>query len=461
MLAGRYRLDEQLGGGGFGTIWRAWHLTLDAPVAVKLIAQELADDENAVERFLREARAAAALRSPHVVQILDYGVDGDLPFIVMELLEGENLAERLARVGALGPEATLRILTEVTRAVARAHEAGITHRDLKPENVFLVKDLGVEIAKVLDFGLAKLDPGFRMGSTHTRTGALLGTPYYMSPEQINGTKEVDQRADLWALAVMAFELLTGSRPFQSDGLGELVLRICVEAPPIPSQRAPVPVGFDAWFARAVAHQPEQRFQTAAELLATLTVALGATGASPEASMAPPAGAWDAQKSSPAPVVSGARERHEAAVTVSIEPDAVHQGDRGSSVPPTPRRSLARVAWVAVVALFVGGLLTVLFWPALPRPGTTRRSGTVAQPARSDAVSSQTPRARPSAKPTVAERSAPFPRRDASEQDAGAAPASSEGPLDAGLTPIAEDGSPEEDWDAGTDVNLDAAGASGR
>lgn len=276
VLADRYRLEERLGEGGFGSIWRAEHLVLAAPVAVKLIDPEIAEDENAVERFIREARAAASLRSPHVVQIIDYGVDeGELPFMVMELLEGENLAQRLKRSGRIAPVDATRIISHVARAVGRAHDAGIVHRDLKPENVFLVPNEDAEIAKVLDFGVAKVETA-ALGpkSSKTRTGSLLGTPYYMSPEQAQGNKEVDFRSDLWSLGVIGFEILTGKRPFFSDGLGDLVLQICVRDLPVPSEFAPVPPGLDEWFARACARDPEHRFQSARELSDAFREALG-------------------------------------------------------------------------------------------------------------------------------------------------------------------------------------------
>ncbi len=278
ILAGRYRLEVRLGAGGMGAIWRAEHLTLKAPVAVKLIDREAVPDEDTMARFLREAQSAATLRSPHVVQIIDYGVDGKIPFIVMELLEGENLAQRLKRMRRLSRQETARVLTQVGRAVQRAHEGGIVHRDLKPENVFLVRNEDDEIAKVLDFGVAKLERA-NLGTegTRTRTGSILGTPYYMSPEQAQGNKTVDYRSDLWALGVIAFECIVGKRPFFSDGLGDLVLTICVRDLPVPSDTAPVPLGFDKWFARACNREPSQRFQSARELTEGLREALGIGG----------------------------------------------------------------------------------------------------------------------------------------------------------------------------------------
>ena len=275
LLAGRYRLEEKLGEGGMGTVWRAEHLVLCAPVAVKVLDHDVSLDEEAHDRFIREARAAAALRSPHVVQILDYGIDDGFPFIAMELLEGETLQRRLSRAGRLAPIEAARIITHVARAVARAHEAGIIHRDLKPENVFLVKNEDAIIAKVLDFGVAKVEKA-QLGpkGTRTRTGSLLGTPFYMSPEQAQGNKTIDPRSDLWSLGVITFECLTGKRPFESDGLGDLVLQICVRDMPVPSAFGPVPPKFDEWFAKACCRDPEQRFQTAREVADALREAVG-------------------------------------------------------------------------------------------------------------------------------------------------------------------------------------------
>jgi serine/threonine-protein kinase len=277
ILAHRYRLESRLGEGGMGSIWRAEHLVLAAPVALKLIDPEIAEDEDATARFMREAQAAATLRSSHVVQILDYGMDGKVPFMAMELLEGENLAQRIKRLGRISPAETARILNHVGRAVGRAHEAGIVHRDLKPENVFIVKNEDEEIAKVLDFGVAKVDRKIIGPSAVTRTGSLLGTPYYMSPEQAQGNKTVDHRSDLWSLGVIAFECLIGKRPFYSDAIGDLVLQICVRDIPVPSRHGIVPEGFDAWFARAIARDPALRFQSARDLTDALREALGLPG----------------------------------------------------------------------------------------------------------------------------------------------------------------------------------------
>src|SRR3977135_1697126 len=195
VVAGRFRLSRLIGRGGMGSVWLATHLGLDVPCALKFIEGEGAEPPEVQARFEREAKAAAQLRSPHVVQILDHGVCNGTPYIAMELLDGEDLGQGLTRLCRLPPQDLLWIVTQVGRALTRAHAVGIVHRDLKPDNIFLVHDDDREIAKVLAFGIAKATGPGAPGAG-TRTGALLGTPYYMSPEQAQGTRSVDARSDL-------------------------------------------------------------------------------------------------------------------------------------------------------------------------------------------------------------------------------------------------------------------------
>jgi serine/threonine-protein kinase len=269
VLSGRYRLLSRLGAGGMGSVWRARDLTLDADVAVKLMGAEFVGSGEAVARFRREARAAAAIRSGHVVQILDYGVDGDTPFIAMELLRGESLAERLARTGPLSAVAVSHLLGHVARALTLAHEHGIVHRDLKPDNIFIVREGDEDVAKVLDFGVARRREGLGDSSgLQTRAGAILGTPFYMSPEQ-SGGEPVDELSDIWAFGVIACECLTGSRPFVGDTLGALFRAVCIADIPTPSSLGAVPEGFDAWFARAAAREKSVRYKTVRQAAADL------------------------------------------------------------------------------------------------------------------------------------------------------------------------------------------------
>lgn len=331
VLADKYRLESVLGVGGMGTVYRAEHLALKAPVAIKVIDREVAEGDVALARFMREAQSAASLRSPHVVQILDYGMEGNRPFMVMEMLEGEPLADRIRRLGRLAPQDTYRIISHIARAVSRAHEADIIHRDLKPDNVFLVHNEGDEIAKVLDFGVAKVESTQLDGAGHTRTGSLLGTPYYMSPEQAQGNKHIDARSDLWALGVIAFECLTGRRPFSSDGLGDLVLQICIRDIPIPSKVLPVPPGFDAWFKKACARDPDERFQTARELALELRPALG-LGSDPGGSV--PESRWSQVASLPRGGVHGLASHAPTLDSETTQPDPVSRPARPEESRPT-------------------------------------------------------------------------------------------------------------------------------
>jgi serine/threonine protein kinase len=278
VLGQKYRLIRQLEVGGMGSVWLAEHVDLESLVAVKLMSRAVAATPAGTERFLREARTAASLRSAHVVQILDYGVHDGTPFIVMELLEGETLAARLDRDGRFPSwERAELVLRQIARAVGRAHDAGIIHRDLKPANIFLVRDEEEEVVKLLDFGIAKttLEPLSASPGSNTRTGEFLGSPVYASPEQLQVSKALDHRADIWSLGVLAFECLIGRPPFEDDTLVGLVLAICSHPLPVPSEQGPVPPGFDAWFARACAREVEQRFQSVREASAELRRLVGA------------------------------------------------------------------------------------------------------------------------------------------------------------------------------------------
>ncbi|MBN1607381.1 MAG: serine/threonine protein kinase [Polyangiaceae bacterium] len=276
-----------------GSVWQAEHVTLHTPVAVKFITPSHEESEDALARFMREAQAAAALRSTHIVQVFDFGVENGTPYMAMELLEGESLATRLQREGRLSPAETARIMSEAARAVEYAHQAGIIHRDLKPDNIFLVREANIEVAKVLDFGIAKVNNDSLSSSSggSTATGAVLGTPFYLSPEQARGTKAVDHRSDLWALGVIVYECLLGARPFRSTGLGDLVAKICYEPHPVPSEHGTVPQGFDQWVTRALAKEPDDRFQSATEMITAFTMLLSqrivGTEEEPVPSTAPP------------------------------------------------------------------------------------------------------------------------------------------------------------------------------
>ena len=253
-----------------GRVWRATDLRLLEPVAIKLLDPAGLEADGARERFFREAQAAARLRGPNVVQVLDFDVDPatQIPYLAMELLHGEDLAERLAR-GPLPFPATVAILADVCSAITKAHRLEIVHRDHKPANIFIVDGDDGPTCKVLDFGIVKLTTPSLDKPGLTLSGATLGTVSYMSPEQIADAQRVDHRADLWSLGVLAYECLTGRRPFRGDSLLGLVHEVCYGTPTPPSRLAEVPPGFDRWFSRATHRDRDRRFASARELLDAL------------------------------------------------------------------------------------------------------------------------------------------------------------------------------------------------
>jgi serine/threonine protein kinase/class 3 adenylate cyclase len=267
IIGGRYGLEREIGRGGMGTIWIAYDDQLRRRVALKLMHPAQMVSTISRTRFEREAMAVAQIRNPHVIQVYDYGIDEGAPYIVMELLEGEDLDARLSRHSKLPFAAVVRMITQAAKALAAAHATGIIHRDLKPANIFLARSEAEEVVKILDFGVAAILSSLR-GETSvdaTRGGTLLGTPHYMSPEQARSSKHVDHRSDVWSLAVVAYRSLTGQHPFTSASVGDLLVRLCSDpAPPLTSLAPELPPEVDAFFERALAKDPEQRFQSARE-----------------------------------------------------------------------------------------------------------------------------------------------------------------------------------------------------
>jgi eukaryotic-like serine/threonine-protein kinase len=266
-IGGKYTLEREIGRGGMGSIWIAYDPQLRRRVALKLVHPDQTVGSQSRARFEREAMAVAQIQNPHVVQIHDYGIDEGAPYIVMELLSGEDLEARLSRCAKLPLAAVITIVTQAGRALSTAHAAGVIHRDLKPANIFLAQSDAEEVVKILDFGVATIDSGDVGDAAQvTRTGTLLGTPHYMSPEQARGSKLVDPRSDVWSLSVVSYRALTGELPFTGASLGDLIMRICTDPPPPPTDLASeLPVEVDHFFERALAKDPAQRFQSAREM----------------------------------------------------------------------------------------------------------------------------------------------------------------------------------------------------
>jgi serine/threonine-protein kinase len=364
-----------------GSVWRARHTQLDVDMAVKVMSGELAGSTAAAERFKREARAAAMLRSPHVVQIHDYGVEDGQPYMVMELLAGEDLRAFIRRHGRVSMHRALQILAPVCKALRVAHEAGIIHRDIKPANVFLARSGGEEQVKVLDFGIAKAQHEAGAGSD-TTSRLVLGSPMYMSPEQARGGR-LDARSDLWSVAVVAYELVVGRQPFRGATLGDVFARICGDELPLPSAAGVCHPGLDDFFRRALARSPAARFPSA-QALAEAFAALSRDHASAID------GDDDTERSpvldgpAPASVSAGTRVergmRTPLSVVLPIEPSPPARRGRESdtlalaasaperthtdapAVAPALRRRLGALVGAGAAA----GLVVVLLSLALPR-----------------------------------------------------------------------------------------------
>jgi serine/threonine-protein kinase len=282
IIGERYQLEELLQSGAMGSVWRARQLRLHAPVAIKFLEPSLIENPEMHRRFTQEARSAAAVRSVHVVQIFDYGSDGDVPFIAMEYLQGEDLYTRLLRQRTLSPAELGKIFSEVAWGIGQAHALGVIHRDLKPANIFLAREGEHEVTKVIDFGIAKvMVEALELSSNlRTRLGSLLGTPQYMSPEQVRGSHLLDHRTDLWSLAIIACECLTGQFPFSGTTLGDLTVQICTEKPRAPSSLGRVPSGFDRWFFKGTSKRASGRFDSVQEMADALGKILRSASAGP-------------------------------------------------------------------------------------------------------------------------------------------------------------------------------------
>jgi eukaryotic-like serine/threonine-protein kinase len=280
IVAAKYKLDAVIGEGGMGSVWSATHLGLGQPVAIKFISKDFIRSPEALRRFDSEARAAAKLRSRHVVQVFDTGtLEDGTPYIAMEILHGETLQTRVHRGGPLPLLEGIEIVRQSCRALSRAHAAGIVHRDIKPDNIFLAQSTDDDgyLVKILDFGIAKMGLNDQSAQGSTRTGAVLGTPLYMSPEQARGLKTIDHRTDLYSMGLVSYTMFTGNLAFSSESFGDLLLQICTAPLPSLAAGAPwLPPAVELWFKRACAREPQDRYASAQEFSDALHAAAGVT-----------------------------------------------------------------------------------------------------------------------------------------------------------------------------------------
>ncbi len=344
ILDDKFRVTREIGRGGMAVVYSAENVDIGKRVAVKILSEDLATSKTVTERFLREARAAAKIHSPYICEVYDVGTYDGRPFIVMELLQGESLYDRLARDRQLSVDETLRIAIQTAKGLRKAHEMNVVHRDLKPENIFLTTgEDGGPHTKLVDFGLAKFyEPAHDAASARlTKEGALFGTPAYMSPEQAKGKGNVDQRSDLWALGCIVFEMLTGRTVWDVEQ-GVAMILAQIASSPLPKAtefRPDLPPSFDSWLEKALARKPEARFSGADEFVVALQAALRPEEASsagpitPEDPL-PPAAAASPMPFRP-PVAPGAAERSAARTT-------------------DPSQPRSRRWWYAAVAFALGG-----------------------------------------------------------------------------------------------------------
>ncbi len=289
----RYQVERLLGVGGFGAVYRARHVHTDVVVALKVLKRALGADQQMLERFLREARAAASVGSEHIVGVLDAGLAADgQAFLALEYLDGMDLKELASREGPLSPVRVGLIALQVLAGLDAAHARGVVHRDMKPANVFVVRRAdaaGVErdFVKLLDFGISKMH-GDAGTAGLTMTGVAMGTPAYMAPEQFFDARSVDQRADLYSVAAMLYELLSGRLPFEAESYAHLIVKVRTEqAPPLIDVAPHVPLALAQVVTVGLAKEPHQRWQTAAELAAALQSALAELRAGPMPTRPPP------------------------------------------------------------------------------------------------------------------------------------------------------------------------------
>jgi serine/threonine-protein kinase len=273
VIAEKYRVDRVLGIGGMGAVVAAHHLQLQELVAIKVLLPEALADADAVRRFEREARAAFRIKSEHVTRIIDVGkLDNGAPFIVMEYLEGEDLAERIARTGPLAAEEAIELVLQACEAIAEAHALGIVHRDIKPANLFCVRGAdGRSSIKVLDFGISKITssaPSSGLGMTKTR--AVMGSPYYMSPEQMQSPRTVDGRTDIWSLGVVLYQLLSGEVPFNGETLPQVCVNVATRpAPLLRKVRPDLPAGLEMIVLRCLEKDLSKRFASISAMATAL------------------------------------------------------------------------------------------------------------------------------------------------------------------------------------------------
>jgi eukaryotic-like serine/threonine-protein kinase len=368
---GPYRITAKIGEGGMGTVWVGEHTLLGRRAAIKVLLPEYTSREEIVQRFFNEARAVTAISDPGIVQVFDFGHALGSAYIVMELLEGEAMDARLRRIGRFAPLDAMRLMAQVSISLGAAHAKGVVHRDLKPENIFIVGDpavTGGERTKILDFGIAKL-AGNESSGLKTRTGMVMGTPVYMSPEQCRGASTIDSRSDIYALGCVLFTMVCGRPPFESDATGDLIIMHVRDAPPVPSSLVPgLPPELDALIARCLAKDPSHRFQTTSELVHGLAAVEQALFGAP---VAGPGGPGDqrrhltpaaaiAYRQRPTPAPPDAHTRIATPTPTQPTPTTLSSATGAAvTAAPAPRRGGLYAALAIALLVIAGGVIALV------------------------------------------------------------------------------------------------------
>ena len=417
---GRYSIARRIGHGGMGSVYEATHVDLKKRVAVKVLRSDLLFDPKIVQRFVREAETAAGLRHPHIVDITDVGVCDGIPYLVMELLEGEDLSQLLRREGRIPAARVVDLMIPVLAAVSTAHEEGIVHRDLKPENIFVVRGKrGGITPMLLDFGISKVHSGD--GPALTDTSSMVGTPCYMSPEQAADTKSVDARSDQFTLGVILYHCLTGVRPFDGPTVFQIITALINgKARPPRELVADIPAEVERIVLRAMSHDPAARYASVRDLAAALCpfgseraqrmwsdlfgdgsgpgMALEATTSLPP--VADPLGATIDATSQPSRSGSGTPSTTTPLTNPrAMAPATTTSGTGSHAFATKPSRRRATVPLLAAGGLVVLIALSIVWWQSRPVPATITTTAST--------VATSTPTSAPSAEPSLIE-TAPLP-----------------------------------------------------
>jgi predicted Ser/Thr protein kinase len=382
IIAARYKVVRELGRGGMGVVYLVEHMRTGDQLALKLLHGQGARNEQVIERFKREARASARIKSEHIVKVVDADVAPELegaPFLVMELLNGTDLQKQLEKSGRMPPDQAIHYLGQAARALDKSHQMGIIHRDLKPENLFIHhREDGTTVLKILDFGISKVvagDGGNDMtGAGMTSTGAVMGTPLYMSPEQARGrVGEIGATTDVWAMGLISLQLLSGEIYWRANTVAELMVQILSDPLYVPSERWTwMPKAIDAWFTRSCARDPRARFQTVGEQIQALGAAMGIRSAA-----GLPEGAPAAAESGPS-LPTGPGGQPIAGVQTTTGAIAREPTD-GASVP----KSRAPIFVGAAVVLL--GAMGATAWAVRPHGSAASASGDPSAMASASAV----------------------------------------------------------------------------